>query len=98
AIETVYQGEKFLERDMQEKLHQYTSNMKRNIYSKVTLTIREKQILQLIINGCTSQKIGEQLFLSLKTVENYRSRIFIKLDVKNMAELTKKALALGLAG
>ncbi len=98
AIETVYRGEKFLEQEMQEKLNQYTSNMKRDIYSKVSLTIREKQILQLVINGHTSQKIGEQLFLSLKTVENYRSRIFIKLDVKNMAELTKKALALGLAG
>jgi len=97
AIETVFRGDQYLEPGMKEKLQEYTSGMKKDVYSKVTLTIREKQILQLIMNGYTSQKIAEQLYLSLKTIENYRSRIFIKLDVKNMAELIKKALSMGLA-
>jgi len=95
AIETVYNGGQFLEPEMKEKMQQMTKLQKEN-YSKVALTLREKQILQLIVNGNTSQEIVEKLFLSINTVNNYRARIFDKLDVNNMAELIKKALTLGL--
>jgi DNA-binding NarL/FixJ family response regulator len=96
AIETVYNGGEFLEPAMKEKMQHLTLKMQKENYSKIALTLREKQILQLIVNGKTSHEIVEKLFLSINTVNNYRARIFIKLDVNNMAELIKKALTLGL--
>ena len=44
-------------------------------------TDREREILNLIVAGKNNQEISGQLFLSLKTVRNYVSNIFIKLQV-----------------
>lgn len=93
AIETVYEGKEFIDPSLREKMQDIK---KKELYSKVNLTLREKEILKLIINGSTSQEIVNKLFLSINTVNNYRTRIFQKLDAKNMAELIKKALMLGL--
>lgn len=49
------------------------------------LTEREQAILTLLSTGGTSKEIGEQLNLTKKTVENYRSRILSKLGVANTA-------------
>ena len=46
--------------------------------------------------GHTNQAIADQLFLSVKTVESYRSRLMSKLGLRNRAELTRLALELGL--
>lgn len=97
AIETVYQGDSFLEDNMKEKLHRLDVRITKTVSSKSTLTPREKEILQLIVNGDTSQEIADKLFLSLHTVENYRTSIMLKLDVKNIAGLIAKALRTGMA-
>lgn len=97
AIETVYGGGQFIEDTMQEKLQQAYSRIERRASLKSTLTLREKEILQLIVNGCTSPEIAEQLFLSVNTVDTYRTNIMLKLDVNNTAGLVKKALKMGLA-
>jgi len=55
-------------------------------------TEREKQIIQLICRQHTAQEIGEQLFLSKRTVEGYRTRILEKMDVKNTAGVVVFAL------
>jgi DNA-binding NarL/FixJ family response regulator len=62
----------------------------------VVLTPREKEILYLLTEEYTTKKIAEKLFLSEKTIENYRSNLMIKLDVKNVVGLVKKTLLLGL--
>ncbi len=64
--------------------------------SRLNLTDRENQILQLIADGNTSQEIATRLFLSYHTIENYRDNILLKLDVKNTAALVKKSVMLGL--
>lgn len=51
------------------------------------LTRREKQILQLIAEGKTSQTIAEELFLSPLTVDTHRKNLLQKFEVKNMVEL-----------
>jgi DNA-binding CsgD family transcriptional regulator len=48
------------------------------------------------VDGKTTQDIADTLFLSVRTVENYRLNIQIKLDVTNIAMLVKKALQMGL--
>ncbi len=97
AIEAVYRKEQFIDPALKENLEQFTVRMKREAALKPALTLREKEILRLTVNGDTIQEISEKLFIGLRTVEYYRSNLFLKLDVKNMAGLIKKALLLGLS-
>jgi DNA-binding NarL/FixJ family response regulator len=57
-----------------------------------TLTVREKEILKLIVMGKTSTQISEDLSLSVKTVEWHRSNLMAKLNVHNVADLVRFAL------
>ncbi len=61
-----------------------------------SLTNREKEVLQLLAEGKTSKEIAADLFISVKTVENHRFQIMKKLDIHNVAELTKFAIRHGL--
>lgn len=54
------------------------------------LTKREKEILRLLIDGKTSNKIAEELFLSPFTVDTHRKNILHKFKAKNIAELVSK--------
>jgi DNA-binding NarL/FixJ family response regulator len=60
------------------------------------LTAREREVLQLIVEGKTNNKIAEVLKVSIKTVESHRHTILVKLDIKSIAELTKFAIREGL--
>ena len=53
-------------------------------------------MLRLLALGHTNAEIGEQLFLSMRTVENHRSRIQQKLNRFSRAELVRYALDHGL--
>jgi DNA-binding NarL/FixJ family response regulator len=55
------------------------------------LTKRERQILFLLAEGKTSQKIGEELFLSPLTIDTHRKNLIQKFNVKNVAELIMTA-------
>lgn len=56
------------------------------------LTAREKQIVQLIIDGKKSKEIAQLLFISIKTVNKHRSNILVKLGIHNLAELRQRRL------
>ncbi|HMO48632.1 MAG TPA: response regulator transcription factor [Rubrivivax sp.] len=56
------------------------------------LSSREYEIMLLIVRGTRLTEIGKQLFLSVKTVSTYRSRILDKLGVASNAELARYAL------
>jgi two-component system response regulator NreC len=60
------------------------------------LSPREVEVLRLIALGHTNAEIGEQLFLSVRTVETHRSHIQRKLDLTTRAELVGYALERGL--
>jgi len=53
------------------------------------LSIREKQILELIVKGKLNKEIAYELHISLSTVEAHRARIMHKLQVKNLVQLIK---------
>lgn len=55
-------------------------------------TEREREIIRLICRQHTAQEIGEQLFISKRTVEGYRTRILEKMDAKNTAGVVVFAL------
>ena len=63
--------------------------------SKVALTPREKEVLQLIANEKSTREIAFELSLSEKSIENYRSNLLLKFGAKNVAGLMKKALLAG---
>ena len=60
------------------------------------LTGREREVLQLVVEGHTSADIGRRLSISVKTVETYRSRIMHKFNLQDLPALIKFALQNGL--
>lgn len=62
------------------------------------LSAREREVLQMVALGHTSQAVADRLGVSVKTVESYRSRLMHKLGLSNRADLMRLALAAGLLG
>ncbi len=60
------------------------------------LTDRERQVLQLLAEGRTTKQAAAELYISPKTVETHRAKIMEKLNMDNLAELTKYAVREGL--
>lgn len=60
------------------------------------LTRREKEILKLIAGGFTNIQIGQQLFISIDTVDTHRKNLYAKLNVKNTALLIRYAIDNGI--
>ena len=61
-----------------------------------TLTKREREVLQLVTEGQTTKKIAAILGVGIKTIDAHRAHIMEKLDIRNMAGLTKYAIREGL--
>ena len=59
---------------------------------KVKLTQREIDVITLIAQEFTTQEIADKLLLSKHTIESYRKNLIAKLNVRNLAGLTKYAL------
>jgi len=96
AIEAVYSGKEYIEPSLKEKLDLLTSRVDRIADAKIRLTDKEKEVLSLIVEGYTDKEISAKLFLGLYTAKNYRTKLLVKMDVKNTAALIRKALQLGL--
>lgn len=95
AIKTIISGENYYSDFIKEKfVHGFFSNENTNLSS--SLTKRELEILKLIAKELTSNEIAQTLMLSKHTVEHYRKNLILKLDVRNIAGLTKYAIKFGL--
>lgn len=55
------------------------------------LTAREREVLQLVVQGMHNRQIAEQLAISPRTVEVHKSRVMQKLQVRDLAELMRLA-------
>ena len=60
------------------------------------LTLRERQVLQLIAEGKSTKDAASILFISVKTAESHRSRLMQKLDIHETASLVRYAIRRGL--
>jgi DNA-binding NarL/FixJ family response regulator len=60
------------------------------------ITLRQREILQLIAEGNTTKAIAQKLGLSVKTVENHRAGLMERLDIHDLAGLVRWAIARGL--
>lgn len=64
--------------------------------SDLQLTLREAELLQLISEGQVNKQIASELGISVKTVEKHRQHLMEKLDIHDVAGLTRFAIATGI--
>ncbi len=96
AIQVVADGGEYVQQEMKELLIAESMHRASGISFLPKLTRREKEILKLISEECTTQEIADKLYLSPKTVETHRQNLILKLGVKNSVGLVKVAIEKGL--
>lgn len=96
AVQTVYAGKQFLsDQANTEALRQFLKS--RGADNQVgSLSMREREVLQLTVEGRTIAESGEILSISPKSVETYRRRMMIKLELNDVPALVKFAIRHGL--
>ncbi len=91
AIRKVIRGEKYLSAEIAQKMA--ISSLQASQESPFDLlSEREMQVMLMITSGMEVQDIADRLFLSSKTINGYRYRMFEKLGIKNDVELTYMAM------
>jgi len=97
GIRAVAKGETFLYAEAAAAL--VDSLRKRSMRRKRSETLgrREREVLQLLAGGKSSAQIADTLFIATGTVEVHRRNIMRKLDLHNVADLTRYAIREGLA-
>ena len=104
AIRSVMRGEKYLSpavsthviADYLQRTTGSTSRVDTMISSTTQLTLRQREILQLIAEGNTTKEIAAKLTLSVKTVETHRTQLMERLDIHDIAGLVRYAIRIGL--
>lgn len=95
AIRQAARGQTFLSPALAQAVQQ---QLERGIEQSplALLSSRERQVLQLVVEGKSSSEIGTLLHLSPKTVDTYRSRLMQKLEVGDLPALVRLAIRLGI--
>jgi len=99
AVLAVCEGQRYLstqisDRVVDEFVRQRELNRDRSPLAR--LSPREREVLQLVVEGKSSAEIANILSLSPKTVETYRSRLMHKLDINDLPNLVKFAVQHGI--
>jgi DNA-binding NarL/FixJ family response regulator len=93
AIKVVYNGDKYIDRSLVSLLFSnFTEKIKEEHYIFDSLSKRELDILYYISRGYSNKEIGETLYISEKTVKNYASNLFRKIDVTDRVHATIVAI------
>lgn len=97
AVNTVYQGKKYLSDKITEVLIQdYLSKEEKVCDNSQELSERESEILKLKAEGKSTREISDMLFISVKTVGTHKQHILEKLNLKSIADLIKYAIKKGI--
>jgi DNA-binding NarL/FixJ family response regulator len=99
AVRAVAAGHRYLSEKISEKvIDDYVRQREHTVLTSPLefLSPREREVLQLVVEGKSSVDIADILYLSPKTVETYRSRIMRKLELKDLSALVKFAIQHGL--
>ncbi len=95
AIKKVMQGGKYFSADIAEQIaSSYLSEQAQSPFD--LLSEREMQVAMMVVNCVSAQEIADRIFVSVKTVNTYRYRIFEKLNVDSDVKLTHLAIRYGL--
>jgi DNA-binding NarL/FixJ family response regulator len=91
AIQTVHRGQRYLSPKLTEaSLETYPSAQTQNPLER--LSAREREVLQMVVEGKSSAEIAAILSLSPKTVETYRVRLMRKLNLHDLPSLIRFAI------
>jgi DNA-binding NarL/FixJ family response regulator len=85
-----------LDRARELKRAVYGSGHRRLALPGDDLSERERQVARLVVDGLTAREIGEQLFISRRTVETHLANVYAKLGVRSKVELVGRASELTL--
>jgi DNA-binding NarL/FixJ family response regulator len=97
AIRTVVSGKTYISPSISDMVvKEYASKPDDEKSAFSILSQREREVLQLFAEGKTTKQVGLSLHISPKTVEAHRLRIMDKLNIDNIAQLTKYAIQEGL--
>ena len=89
AVEMICNGKSFISAEI-EKTGSGTPSLK-------ILSLREREVLQLLADGHKTSQIAKQLDIRIKTVETYRSRLMLKLEIDNLPALIRYAIKVGIS-
>jgi DNA-binding NarL/FixJ family response regulator len=98
AVRTVYVGKRYFSQKISETVIEQFAQQESGHGQKdplQRLSTREREVLQLVVEGNSSAQIAELLVLSPKTVDTYRSRLMSKLEIDNLPDLVKFAIQHG---
>lgn len=97
AVGAVLKGHRYFGKDVELPTDKFFGKDLKTAKSPLdSLSVREREVLQLVVEGKTSAEIAGILTLSPKSVETYRSRLMIKLGIDNIPSLVKFALLQGI--
>ncbi|MFH1460098.1 MAG: response regulator transcription factor [Candidatus Omnitrophota bacterium] len=93
ALRRVARGEVYLNAKLSQNLvDRVTQQECDKSIEKLTLTSREKDVLRLVVEGKTAREIANDLFISRRTVENYKNALLKKLGLARTSDLIKYAI------
>lgn len=90
ALRTVAAGRRYLGKREEDLL--LDSFLEEGQDEKINLSEREKEVLDLLVHGYSLSVIADQLYLSVKTVSTYKTRLMMKLGCTQKSELVDYAL------
>ena len=96
AIRLVHSGQRYISPDVAQELALKPFRTESEVSPFDQLSEREMQIAMMIVNCQKVQEISDKLFLSPKTVNSYRYRLFEKLGINSDVELTLLAVRHGM--
>jgi len=99
AIRAVHTGRRYLSQDISDQLIDDYVRQRQTTEAKsplARLSLREREVLQLVVEGKSSAEIADDLSLSAKTVETYRTRLMRKLGINDLPTLVRFAIQHGL--
>jgi len=98
AIREVQRGNTFFSPSIARRLREVASALANGQVAPkaAELTSREIEVLQLIAEGFPNKQIAHELSISIKTVEKHRQQLMNKLQLHDVASLTRYALSKGL--
>jgi len=97
AIHAVHAGHRYLSAKVSDEVVSACLKQEEAFRNPLAvLSLREREVLQLVVEGRTSAEIAGTLYLSVKTVDTYRSRLMKKLNIGDIPGLIKFAIQQGL--
>ncbi|MCB2196561.1 MAG: response regulator transcription factor [Bacteroidetes bacterium] len=95
AINTIYKGDNYFNKSISDTI--LNSLMNKPKEENKSLTKREKEIINLVVDGLSNKEIADKLCISIRTVDSHKNNIMQKLNLKSSVELVKYAIKNNLA-